>query len=98
MFSMVFRRRPSTPSTFRKQFIDRTRSLRVASGLTAQQVADELEVKLDTYGKWEKRALLPHHLIIPFCEITGADPWLLLTGTPFTLGKRLPGRESGRQN
>lgn len=87
---MATRRRPSTPAQYRKAFIDRTRSLRIASGLSPQKVADLLGVKLDTYGKWEKRALLPHHLIIPFCEATQADPWVLLTGTPFSLGRSLP--------
>lgn len=89
MWGVSLRRRPSTPAQYRKVFIDRTRSLRIASGLSPQKVADLLDVKLDTYGKWEKRALLPHHLIIPFCEATQADPWVLLTGTPFSLGRSL---------
>jgi hypothetical protein len=87
---MVLRRRPSTPSAYREEFIDRVRSSRVMSGKEPADVARALRVKLDTYLRWEKRVLLPHHLIIPFCEIVEADPYMILTGVPFSLGKRQP--------
>ena len=48
----------------------------------------------DSYRKWEKDSLLPHDLIVPFCEITGADLYELLTGSPFKL--RLPGQIAHR--
>jgi hypothetical protein len=32
---------------------------------------------------------MPHHLVMEFCRITGADPVMLLTGSPFDLGKAL---------
>lgn len=53
-----------------------------------------LRIKLATYKKWETRTLLPHHLIIPFCEVTGADPYMILTGVPFRLGR--PSSQSSR--
>lgn len=87
---MVGARKPSTPATYRKQFIDRLRSLRIASGLTPEEIAERLDVRMDTYQRWEKRTLIPHHLIIPFCDATHADPYLLLTGSPFQLGRVLP--------
>lgn len=71
------------------------------SGLTREEVIEQLEdltgirIKLATYKKWETRTPLPHHLIIPFCQITGSEPYMLLTGVPFRLGQpRIP-RNSG---
>lgn len=90
MWGVSLRRRPSTPAQYRAAFIKRTRALRVASGRQPAEVAEALGVKLDTYGKWEPRTLLPHHLLMPFCEATGSDPWVLLTGRPFSLGRSLP--------
>jgi hypothetical protein len=90
IYHMVGARKPSTPATYRKQFIDRLRSLRVASGLTPDEIAQRLGVRMDTYQRWEKRTLIPHHLIMPFCDATQADPYLLLTGSPFQLGRVLP--------
>lgn len=87
---MTVRRRPSTPKQYRDAFIKRTRALRIASGKPPAEVAEALGVKLDTYGKWETRTLLPHQLLMPFCEATGSDPWVLLTGRPFSLGRSLP--------
>ena len=86
---MTVRRRPSTPKQYRDAFIKRTRALRIASGKPPAEVAEALGVKPDTYGKWETSTLLPHHLLIPFYEATGSDPWVLLTGRPFSLGRSL---------
>lgn len=66
------------------------------SGLSREEVIEQIsdrtgqEVRLPTYKKWETRTPIPHMFIIPFCEITGSDPWMLLTGIPFRLGKSLP--------
>lgn len=71
----------------------RTESARVVSGLSRDELVERLveqtgtKIKPDTYKRWETRTLMPHHLIIPFCEITGADPYMLLTGQPFKLGR-----------
>ncbi len=90
MLEMTRRRKPSTPSAYRREFIARTRAARAMSGKSQQQIADALGVKLNTYQTREMRYLLPHHQIIPFCEATGVDHFFLLTGRPFTLG-RIPG-------
>lgn len=89
MVGMRVPRKASTPSTWRKDFIKRVRDARIASGKKPVEVAAQLVVSLDTYNRWETRALLPHHLIVPFCRITGADPMELMTGVPFDLGKAL---------
>jgi hypothetical protein len=66
------------------------------SALTREEVIALLstrtgqKVELQTYKKWETRTPIPHMFIMPFCEIVGADPWMLLTGSPFKLGKTMP--------
>lgn len=82
-------RQPSTPATWRRAFIERVKAARVSAGITPKQVAEALSVPLDTYKRWEKRALLPHHLIVPFCQAVSCDPVFLLSGTPFNLGRAL---------
>jgi len=95
---MAGRRRPSSPKQYREDLLKRTEGARRMSGKSREQVVEELcalsgtKIKPATYKKWETRTPLPHHLIIPFCEITGADPYLLLTGTPFRLGRQFPTR------
>jgi hypothetical protein len=89
MLDMKGQRKPSTPSNWRREFIERVKAARIVSGKKPVEVASELHVSLDTYVRWESRALLPHHLVMPFCRITGADPVMLLTGSPFDLGKAL---------
>lgn len=87
MLDMKGQRKASVPSQLRKDFIARVRSARMASGKKPVEVAADMGVALDTYNRWEKRALIPHHLIWPFCRATGTDPVLLLSGTPLDLGK-----------
>jgi hypothetical protein len=86
-------RRISTPAQYRRETIARTRASREAAGLSHAAIATRLSklvgrpIAADSYRKWEKTALLPHDLVIPFCNITGTDPYFLLTGVPFTLGR-----------
>lgn len=89
LLDMKGQRKPSTPSNWRQEFIERVKAARIVSGMKPVEVAAALRVSLDTYVRWESRALLPHHLLMPFCRITGADPVMLLTGAPFDLGKAL---------
>lgn len=89
LLDMKGQRKPSTPSNWRQEFIERVKAARIVSGMKPVEVAAALRVSLDTYVRWESRALLPHHLLMPFCRITGADPVMLLTGSPFDLGKAL---------
>lgn len=83
-------RRPSTPAEYRKKFIERLRAFRITSGKTPAEIAGILGVSKDTYLRWESRTYIPHHLIIPFCEATRADPYTLMTGQPFHLGREIP--------
>lgn len=84
-------RRPSSPSEYRRAFIERVRKARNDARLDHKQMAEALTeavgraIAADSYRKWESSNLLPHDLIVPFCEITGADLHELLTGHPFKL-------------
>lgn len=90
---MAGKRRPSSPRQYREALLARTMKAREEAKLTREEMVERLSelsgttIKPDTYKKWETRTPIPHHLIIPFCEITGSDPWELLTGTPFRLGR-----------
>lgn len=85
-------RRPSTPSDYRDDFVARTKAARKKRFESQAEIAKALShvagrrIEADTYRKWEKDTLLPHDLIIPFCELTETDPWALMTGSPFDLG------------
>jgi hypothetical protein len=87
-------RRPSTPSEYRLEFFSRVEKARKDCGLDYLQMADALSkatqrrIVADSYRKWESENMLPHDLIVPFCEITGADLYELLTGAPFRLRLR----------
>jgi hypothetical protein len=86
-------RQMSSPAQYRKDLIKRTEACRIASELSREEVVFALaektgqKLKAETYKKWELRTPIPHFFLIPFCEIVGADPWFLLTGKPFKLGK-----------
>jgi len=72
----------------------RTEIARRRAGLSQDEVAAKLSdyagrhISSDTYRKWEKVAILPHDLLIAFCEITRCDLFELLSGVPFSLGGR----------
>lgn len=82
-------RKASTPASFRRDFCQRVRAARINSGRSPAEVAEYLKVEKDTYLRWETRAILPHHLLAPFCEITRHDLYKLLTGQPFDLGEAI---------
>lgn len=90
MLGMEGKRRPSTPTSYRDEFIARVRAARIDSGKSQRQIALEIGVSLTAYQSYETRYYLPHHKIIPFCVATGIDHYYLLTGVPFSLG-RTPG-------
>lgn len=54
--------------------------IREAAGLTQEEFSKSLGVARDTYARYETRSLLPHHLVIPVCDLTGHDCYFLLTG------------------
>lgn len=86
-------RQMSSPAQYRKDLIKRTEACRIASQLSREEISQMLStrtgqsLRVETYKKWELRTPIPHFFLIPFCEITEADPYFLLTGKPFKLGK-----------
>lgn len=91
----------SSPAQYIKGLLERTKSFRVSSMLSREQLVTELNrragnsaLSVPTYKKWEIRTPIPHAYIIPFCEVVGADPYFLLTGKPFKLGKIAPSMSS----
>jgi hypothetical protein len=89
-------RRISTPAAYKREFMERTREARIDAGLSYGQIADALTeaagrpIAADSYRKWEKTALLPQDLIVPFCEITRIHPAFLLAGPAGSTGKGSP--------
>lgn len=86
-------RKISSPAQYKKDLLERTKSARIMSTLTREQVVAMIcertnyKLKILTYKKWETRTPIPHFFIIPFCEVVGADPYQLLTGSPFKIGR-----------
>ena len=80
--------RRTTPTGYKAAFIRRIRDARKAIDYTQERMAQELGVPQDQYKHYEKRTILPHHLIPAFCKITGFHPWFILTGQP---AARCPG-------
>jgi len=67
-----------SPSTYNSQFIKRVRAARELYTAEPKEMARALGVREDTYYRYEKRTMLPHHLIQPFCELTGVSvDWLI---------------------
>ena len=71
-----------SPRDFKKRFCERLKAIRLSSGKTQQEMAVLLGVKLNAYSKYEYRTLLPQYLIMRLVEITGHNPWFILTGEP----------------
>lgn len=86
-------RKPSSPSRYITELLKRTEAARRMSAIERKEVAARLSEKtghrvtLETYKKWESRTPIPHYFLIPFCEIVGSDPYFILTGKPFQLGR-----------
>lgn len=69
-----------TETEFKQRFMKRVADARVARGLKQWQIAEALGMPQDKYKQYEKRSLLPHHLIGRFCIICRVDPEWLVTG------------------
>jgi DNA-binding XRE family transcriptional regulator len=65
---------------YRQAFLSRTKAMRKGAGFKQAGMAKALGIEAEAYAKYEQRTMLPHHLIAPFCELTGHDPWFLITG------------------
>lgn len=62
-----------TPARFKKEFCARVRLARLSARLEPEQVAEFLEVPVDTYRRYELRTLLPHHMIPKVSYLFGVD-------------------------
>ncbi len=82
-------RRPGTPAEYREAILTRTKERREAAGLSLAGIAQRLTeachrpISADTYRKWETESLIPHDVILPFCDITRTHPFELLASVPF---------------
>lgn len=63
---------------YNKSFAARTKTIRERSGIAAEEVANFLDVKLDTYYRYESKVAMPHYLIGRFLAITGGDAGYLM--------------------
>jgi len=69
-----------TETEYKQLFMARVAQARIARGLKQWQIAEALGMPQDKYKQYEKRSLLPHHLIGRFCIVTRVDPEWLVTG------------------
>jgi len=71
---------PVGPAAYRTAFIKRVRAARALYTENPPEMAIALGVERDTYYRYEKRLMMPHHLIPRFCEITGVTVQWLIEG------------------
>ncbi len=71
---------PVGPAAYRDAFIKRIRAARALYTDSPPEMAKALGVERDTYYRYEKRLMMPHHLIPRFCEITGVTVQWLIEG------------------
>jgi transcriptional regulator with XRE-family HTH domain len=61
---------------YRREMINRV--VQARGKMKQKDVAEILNVPLSTYKSYERRSLIPHERLIPFCNATGVDlHWLL---------------------
>lgn len=65
---------------YQEELIRRTHRLRLASGLTQEEMAEFLGVTLDAYGKYERNVPMPPHLYEQFTRFARVDLDMLVTG------------------
>lgn len=65
--------RTVTPTQFKKGFCQRLKAARIHAGFEQEDIAKALNVLPNTYSKYEKRTLMPHHLIPSACELLGIE-------------------------
>lgn len=63
----------NTEDAYMREFRKRVRAARILSGLGTEEIAKRLGISDDSYKRYESRYTMPMNLIVPFCEITGAD-------------------------
>ena len=68
----------ATPAAFKKAVCKRVMAARIAAGLRHEDIAQALGMSLDSVKRWESRSLIPHDLILPFCQLTNTKPEVIL--------------------
>lgn len=81
----------TTPGSFKREFCQRLKAARIMAGMEQADVAKELGLLPNTYSKYEKRSLLPHHLMLKACEFLHVDLDYLYGAAPARSAK---GREA----
>jgi transcriptional regulator with XRE-family HTH domain len=69
-------------ATLARAYIQRVKELRVARGMTQQEMADALGISLDRYKKYENRSVLPPYLLDRFAAVVNKDITYVVTGRP----------------
>jgi hypothetical protein len=89
--------RETTPAAYRTAFIKRVRTARALYTDSPPEMAKALGVERDTYYRYEKRLMLPHHLIPTFCAITGVPLEWLLKGPTQVQSDQVPRAATGTE-
>lgn len=63
--------RAVTPTSFKRDFCERLKAARVMANYDQVTLAEALGISANTYGKYERRSLLPHYLIPKVCALLG---------------------------
>ncbi len=58
-----------SPARFKKEFCARVRVARIAAGFQPEDVASQIGVPVDTWRRYERRTLLPHHHLPTICAL-----------------------------
>jgi hypothetical protein len=88
-------RRIGTPSEFRDALMERVRAGREKLGWDFPKMAEELSrrvgrpISAGTYRKWESEAMIPHDVILPFCDLIAVHPFEFLAQPPFEQPQKL---------
>lgn len=82
------RTRQTTPAEYHAAFVTRVREARRALGWSQERMAKELDIPQDHYKHYEGRSIMPPHVLVKFCQITGLDSWFMLTGQSRTFAPK----------
>lgn len=86
---------PVGPAAYRTAFIKRVRAARALYTDSPPEMAKALGVERDTYYRYEKRLMMPHHLLPRFCEITGVTVQWLIEGPAAARAMNTPHSATG---
>ena len=58
---------------YKKAFQEKIQAAQKLSGLTDDDIAERMDISKDQYARYKSRYWMRVDLIVPFCEVTGAD-------------------------